>query len=219
VVDLVQSLETTVVETGETVKETNLMLLAIDATIGDKLFPLLEKASDTIEMVIDSVVAVNEALEAVNAIPFVTVPTLTADLEAAESGIIEVQKEIEETRNTIQTAKEEAVESVVEPISIRLIEMDHSLQDVLGVSTAFESQVVTSRDAIAEVIEKLPGWIDLASVIMTLVMAWLIFTQGSLLLLSYAYIRTGEFKITLGDGKAEDDTEEDLQGEDEAGDA
>ncbi|MFA9406422.1 MAG: hypothetical protein ACERKX_11475 [Anaerolineales bacterium] len=54
-VDLVQSVEETIAETGETVKETNLMLLAIDATIGDKLFPLLEKASATIEMVVDSV--------------------------------------------------------------------------------------------------------------------------------------------------------------------
>ena len=53
----------------------------------------------------------------------------------------------------------------------------------------------------------------------TLVMAWLIFAQGSLLLLSYAYIRTGEFKITLGDEKADGDIEENLQGEEETSDA
>ena len=219
VVDLVQSLETTVVETGETVKETNLMLLAIDATIGDKLFPLLEKASDTIEMVIDSVIAVNEALEAVNAIPFVTVSTLTADLEAAETGIIEIQNDVEETQKTIQTTKEEAVDTVVTPISTRLSEMDRALQDVSNISTESESQVTASREGIADVIQKLPGWINLASVTMTLLMAWLIFAQGSLLLLSYVYIRTGEFKITLGDGKADDEIEEDFKGEDEVSDA
>ena len=219
VVDLVQSLETTVVETGETVKETNLMLLAIDATIGDKLFPLLEKASDTIEMVIDSVIAVNEALEAVNAIPFVTVSTLTADLEAAETGIIEIQNDFEEAQKTIQTTKEEAVDTVVTPISTRLSEMDRALQDVSEISTESESQVTASREGIADVIQKLPGWINLASVTMTLLMAWLIFAQGSLLLLSYVYIRTGEFKITLGDGKADDEIEEDFKGEDEVSDA
>lgn len=219
VVDLVQSLETTVVETGETVKETNLMLLAIDATIGDKLFPLLEKASDTIEMVIDSVVAVNEALKAVNAIPFVTVSTLTADLEAAETGIIEIQNDFEETQKTIQTTKEDAVDTVVTPISTRLSEMDRALQDVSNISTESESQVTASREGIADVIQKLPGWINLASVTMTLLMAWLIFAQGSLLLLSYVYIRTGEFKITLGDGKADDEIEEDFKGEDEVSDA
>ena len=197
-VDLVQSVEETIVETGETIKETNMMLLAIDASIGDKLFPLLEKASATIEMVVDSVLAVIEALEAVNAIPFVTVPTLTADLEAAESGIIEVQKEIEETQNTIQTAKEEAVESMVKPISNRLMEMDDNLQGVLGVSTDYESQVVASRDAIAEVIQKLPGWIDLAPVLLTLIFVWLVLAQGSLLLLAYAYIQTGELGVRLG---------------------
>jgi hypothetical protein len=54
---------------------------------------------------------------------------------------------------------------------------------------------------------------------MTLTFSWLIFTQGSLLLLSYAYIRTGEFKITLGEGKADEDIEEDPNGEIESNDA
>ena len=35
-IDLVQSVEKTIVETGETVKETNLSLVLIDATIGDE---------------------------------------------------------------------------------------------------------------------------------------------------------------------------------------
>ena len=79
--------------------------------------------------------------------------------------------------------------------------------------------MTASREGIADVIQKLPGWIDLASVIMTLTFSWLIFAQGSLLLLSYAYIRTGEFKITVGEGKADEDIEEDPNGEIESNDA
>lgn len=52
--------------------------------------------------------------------------------------------------------------------------MDYDLQAVLGVSTEFEHQVVASRDAIAEVIQKLPGWIDLASALLTLIFVWLV---------------------------------------------
>ena len=200
-VDLAQTIETTVVEAGVTVKETNLMLLVIDATIGDKLVPLLEKASATIEIVVDSVIAVNDALEAVNAVPFISVPTLTADLEAAESGLLEIQKDIEETHITIQTAKEETVESVVSPISNTLLEVDDNLRGVLSVSTEFESQVVASREAIAVLVRKLPGWIDLGSFLLTLIFAWLIIAQGSLLLRGYAYVRTGELKVSLGGSK------------------
>ncbi len=215
-IDLVQSVEKTIVETGETVKETNLMLALITATIGDELYPILEKTSDTISTVVDSVVAVNDALEAINSIPLMSVPTLTADLEAAEARLLEVEQEIEETQQVIQTAKEETVDSVISPISTRISEADTNLQGVLGLSTNFQNQVTASRESIAELISKLPGWIDLASVIMTLTFSWLIFAQGSLLLLAYAYIRTGEFKITLGERKADDDIEEDLQGEDES---
>ena len=219
IIDLVQSTETTIVETGNTVKETSLLLVLIDATIGDELIPLLEKASDTLNSVVESVVAVNDALEAFNSVPFISIPTLTADLEAAEVRIVEIQNDIDETQQEVQAAKEEAVESIVSPVSTRLKQVDADLQFVGEKSTQFESQVTASREGIAEVIEKLPGWIDLASVTTTLVMAWLIFAQGSLLLLSYAYIRTGEFKITLGDGKADGDIEENLQGEEETSDA
>ncbi len=218
-IDLVQSVEKTIVETGETVRETNLSLVVIDATIGDELFPLLDSAYATLDTVVGSVLAVNDTLEAINSIPFISIPTLTADLEAAEVRIVEVQNDIEESKRTIQTAKEEAVDTVVSPISTRLSEVEGGLQDVLDISKESEIQVTASREGIADVIQKLPGWIDLASVIMTLTFSWLIFAQGSLLLLSYAYIRTGEFKITVGEGKADEDIEEDLQGEDEASDA
>ena len=219
IVDLVQSTETTIVETGTTVKETNLLLVLIDATIGDELIPLLEKASATLNSVVESVVAVNDALEAFNSVPFISVPTLTADLEAAEPRIVEIQNDVEETQQEIQAAKEEAVDSIVSPVSARLKQVDSDLQFVGEKSTQFESQVTASREGIAEVIEKLPGWIDLASVMMTLIFLWLIITQGSLLLLAYAYIRTGEFKIAVGDGKADDDIEESPQGVDESNDA
>ena len=218
-IDLVQSVENTIVDTGETVKETGLLLVLIDATIGDELIPLLEKASVTLNSVVESVVAVNDTLEAINSVPFISIPTLTADLEAAEVQIVEIQNDVDETQQEVQAAKEEAVDSVVSPVSTRLKQVDSDLQFVDEQSTQFESQVTASREGIADVIEKLPGWVDLASVTMTLIMAWLIFAQGSLLLLSYAYIRTGEFKIALGDGEADDDIEEDLQSEDEAGDA
>ena len=218
-IDLVQSVEKTIVETGETVRETNLSLVVIDATLGDELFPLLDSAYATLDTVVGSVLVVNDTLEAINAIPFISIPTLTADLEAAEVRIVEVQNDIEESKRTIQTAKEEAVDTVVSPISTRLLEVEGGLQDVSDISKESESQVTASREGIADVIQKLPGWIDLASVIMTLTFSWLIFAQGSLLLLSYAYIRTGEFKITLGEGKANEDIEEDPNGEIESNDA
>jgi hypothetical protein len=140
-IDLVQSVEKTIVETGETVRETNLSLVVIDATIGDEVFPLLDSAYATLDTVVGSVLAVNDTLEAINSIPFISIRTLTADLEAAEVRIVEVQNDIEETQRTIQTAKEEAVDTVVSPISTRLSEVEGGLQDVLDISKESESQV------------------------------------------------------------------------------
>ena len=218
IVDLVQSTETTIVEAGTTVKETSLLLVLIDATISEKLYPLLEKTSATLNSMVESVVAVNDALEAFNSVPFISVPTLTADLEAAEGRLAEIQNDVEETIQEVQAAKEETVDSIVSPVSARLKQVDSDLQFVGEKSTQFESQVTASREGIADVIQKLPGWINLSSIIMTLTFSWLIFSQGSMLLLSYAYIRSGEFKITLGDGKADEDIEDDPQGEDESND-
>ena len=218
IVDLVQSTETTIVEAGTTVKETSLLLVLIDATISEKLYPLLEKTSATLNSMVESVVAVNDALEAFNSVPFISVPTLTADLEAAEGRLAEIQNDVEETIQEVQAAKEETVDSIVSPVSARLNKVDSDLQFVGEKSTQFESQVTASREGIADVIQKLPGWINLSSIIMTLTFSWHIFSQGSMLLLSYAYIRSGEFKITLGDGKADEDIEDDPQGEDESND-
>ena len=68
-------------------KNTNLILVAIEQALSDREFPKLQRAQTTVQGLVESIVAFNKTLEAINGLPGVEVPTLTKSLSATQDKV------------------------------------------------------------------------------------------------------------------------------------
>lgn len=179
----VTTVEDAVVQAGETINQTNIVFEIVDRTVGDTLFPKIERVAGTTAAITDSVVAFNETLEAVNQIPFVEVPTLTTQLQGIGTEIEQVRTDVQATRDELQAIKEEKVARPVNAITERTSRMTGGLARVqTGVAEAQE-RVDNSLQQVGATKAKVARTIDLISLAATIVLLWLILAQASLILL------------------------------------
>lgn len=109
-----------VVELGEELKETDVLGSIINELIGDDLAPIIEAVGDTAEFIRDNAAAVDRAIQAVNAIPFLNIdnanpePTVFANVA---NGITELEKSIEEMREEIRQERAENTDELVTTVT------------------------------------------------------------------------------------------------------
>ena len=109
------TLEINVAEAGEGLKETSVVMAVISNTIGTELAPALSQAEETAVTVRDTTLALDEAITAVNELPFINldgfVPTLIGDVA---DGIIALEERVEELRQEVQDRRENRVNEGVD---------------------------------------------------------------------------------------------------------
>ena len=81
---------------GERIVETNLAFWLLERTVGETLFPRVLAAQETVTAVADTVIGINDALEAANRLPFVEVPTLSNELGIVGGRLAAVRTRVDE---------------------------------------------------------------------------------------------------------------------------
>lgn len=173
---------------GETIVETDIAFEILDRTVGDTLFPKIVSAYETTRALAGTVLAINSTLEAANEIPFIEVPTLTGEIEAAEATLAEAQGQVNEIRTEIKEIKASAVGRPVEFVTTRTGALITGMDQASGSINTAQTQVNRSLALATQTRLNLPGVIDLVSIVVTLVLAWLIVTQLCVLIRSWRYL-------------------------------
>jgi chromosome segregation ATPase len=186
----VDTIEGKVQEAGDTLSENSLVYEVLDRTVGDELFPKINGVRETVTSVGASVVAFNETLEAINEIPLVEVPTLTAGLEDASDRIGSIQSDVEETRAELRSIREEAISKPVTAITERTGRISTGLENVQTITSNTQANIDENLDSVAEIKDSVPGFFDLISVILTFIFLWLAFGQAGLIVLAWGYVRS-----------------------------
>lgn len=183
------TIEGAVMAAGETIVATDLAFTVLERTVGDTLFPVLVRANETATAIIGTVVSANDALEAANRLPFVQVPTITAELQAASDEVAAAREQMEALRDDIATMKAEAVARPVAAVTDRT-------QPLLGHLDAARTHTAAAQTAVTRGLEQmettratLPGRLDRLSLILTLVLLWTIAGQIALIVLAVAHLR------------------------------
>ena len=96
------TIEGAVMAAGDTILQSDIAFTVLERTVGDTLFPALVEASETATAVASTVVATNRALETANQLPFVEVPTFTAELERVAEEVTAARQRVEEIRGEVQ---------------------------------------------------------------------------------------------------------------------
>ena len=178
----VVTVEDAFVEAGETINETNIAYELLDRTVGDTLFPKIEKMSGTIGAITESVVAFNDTLEAANEIPFVEVPTMTTKLEEIGTQVEQIRTDVQTTRDELIAIKEDSVAKPVNAITERTMRISNGLGELQTAVNVAQSDVQQSLANVGKTKAKVAGTIDLVSIALTIVLLWLILAQISLIL-------------------------------------
>ncbi len=196
------TVEETAVSVGDTIVETDLAFAVLEATVGDTLFPRVASAREIAVALADTLVAVNETLEAANRLPFVDVPTLSTELAAAADQLAAAQQSIEETRAELRAIKEEKVARPVTFITDRTGPIIEKIDAAVASVQSAQARIAENLSRMATLQERLPRWIDLISLAATLVLLWLAAAQGYVLIRAIEYVRGRRFNWGQASDKA-----------------
>ena len=116
----INKIDEVVITAGEELKETSLIGALIAETIGDELFPIIEALVDTAVFIRDTATAIDNALQALDAIPFINFKSITPGANIfteIAAAITDLETGIEETLNETQQSRVESIDTIVESIT------------------------------------------------------------------------------------------------------
>jgi len=182
-------IEDTVTVAGDTLAQSTPVLELLSRIFGDQLLPTVSSGLETASSLGESALAVNSALETINLLPTVSVPTLPPELTSLAQDLIDLETQVQEGAQQVQDMKVAAVESVVTPVTEGTARMQSTLDGVSTKTSTASEKLSETGAGLAELRSQLPLYIDLASLATTLILAWLILAQVSLLVHALDYVR------------------------------
>lgn len=201
----VDTVEANVEAAGETLSETSIVYQVLDRTVGDELFPKVEAAGDTIVAIRNSVVAFNEMLESINDVPFVEVPTLTENLETAAQRMETVQSDVEETRTELRAIREQAISKPVTAITDRTTRISDGLEATQTALSGTQVNIDDNLESIGNIKTRVPGLIDLVSLLFSFIFLWVALGQAGLIMLAWGAVKSPDKSEAAKDAITEEE--------------
>ena len=179
---IIESAEHALASLTEQSSDAKSLLEDVNSTLDDKLIPGLKTTRENISQVRGTLEDLRAALEQLNELPFVDLNIPGDELLASIlSGMDSLDSEIANVQDLAQRAS-----TFVSDTSYLLggdfNETKQNLENLLLVLTDYDSQIADWRIQVGTLIEALPGWIDRASVILTVFLLWFGFSQFGLIL-------------------------------------
>jgi hypothetical protein len=176
---------------GDKIESSSPVANLISNTIGDELFPAIIGIRDTISGVRSTIIAVNASIEAANAIPLVSIPTLPMEkLQAVDERASNAVDRVQELRADVAALKSGAADALVSNVTTRTGAIDDDLAAIETFAGAYRDDVGRVSAGLAAVRAKLPGMLDLASVLLTVVLLWFSVGQVSLVVSGWRFLKS-----------------------------
>lgn len=169
-------------ELGAGLAETNLVAEALarilDVDVGQKV----GTARENIRSIYNTVVAVEEAVNAINAMPFVRVEVPgSTEMASIRTGMEEMATSAAELRQETQQRREERAENLVNAIATPLNRLSDRVEEMRSRIANTEERLGLTIERFDDIQSKVPLWIDIVSIVNTLLFAWLMFSQWTVI--------------------------------------
>lgn len=175
---------------GDNVAENTIILNAIEARWGTDLAPKVDGLRETAQTVRDTVTGIQATIEAVNAIPFVTVPMPDLDgLQRVSNSATELRENVQTFRTEMADKKAGAADQLVTRLTAAIARVSDGLRRLQTALTTLDERLAQTLTQIRQLQERVPVWIDWFSIISTVVLLWLILSQVSLFMHAYRVLR------------------------------
>jgi hypothetical protein len=190
--DEVTSFEEAVVGAAEDFVEKPVVLTALSERLDLGIGPAVSNLRDTVQEVRETLIGIQNAIEAVNALPFVS---LGEDLPGAErlaklsEGATALSEGLQAMRDGVREAKAEAAAEVVLRVGKATARVDVGLEAIETATTGMAGQVSETRSEIAAFQARATLWLDLGAVALTVLFLWLLFAHVVTFLVGLSLLR------------------------------
>lgn len=178
----VQNASETVTAVGQNLQENSPVLTALNDRLETRLGPTVELISTTLQPVVNALNTVDQVLGVLNAIPFIQedAPKL-AKLTAAVDGLTQLSADVQQFRTTLrETVVNEKNELTGEAVTVLTDTATRIDNRLAGLETAIQ-ELQTEIDALqvrsAALNSRLLLIFDLAALLMTLLLIWIMYSQ------------------------------------------
>lgn len=176
----IDAFEESVATAGQNLAENPVILTTLSERLDVQLEPAITRVRETVQSLRETVVSIQNAIDALNAIPFVSIDeklTVRSRLQSLTDGLDELNAGVAALRETFRQAREEAASQLVAVVDQVTGQLDGGLATINGTVAEYRSQVNTLRTEAATLRTNLIRWLDVISVVLTIVLLWMFFSQ------------------------------------------
>jgi hypothetical protein len=143
-----------------------------------KLETRLETATETIDLILEVVASVNHVVEKANESPFLSIPMLPKDkLMTIDKRLSEALTAVQDIELIEADMKSGITKKTIPSLATQTIKIDRIAEDIRISVAEFKASVDAAKKTTANFKANLSIWIDLASLIISLIFVWLILAQ------------------------------------------
>jgi hypothetical protein len=202
---IVESAEKTLAELKDELAQAKSLFGEVNGTLDEQLIPALKASRVKVEQVKSALMDLRASLEKINSIPFIEFNLPGDEMLANLIGIANsTDAEIARVEDLVQKAST-FVDDASYLMGGDFTETKQSLQNFLIVVKEYDQKITGWRAQVAALLGSLPGWIDSASVILTVFLLWFGFSQVGLFLHGLTAWRGGDPLAALKNICAKDD--------------
>jgi chromosome segregation ATPase len=180
--DQVTAIERQVQSLGADAEENRPLVTAISDALGLDLAPLVERARDLVTTMRETTAALNGTIEAINAIPFVSVPVPEMErLNKLSQDVEDFTTAVQEVRTAVDERRSEVIEGTVALITGPITRIGGSLDDAQAVVSGYRQRLGAIQDGLVALKRAIRRALTASAVGVTLVMLWIALSQAGLM--------------------------------------
>ena len=185
-------------ELGDRFEKNSPILDRVERALQDSLIPAVGRIRAAFLQVQERILVINNTIEALNALPGIQLPTLILQLQALNEQVELISSTAQQVQQNISDFKAGVVDRL-EPFREKTDSIAVFLKGLEQDVNTYLQQVHTLQSNLEDLQKSIPTTIDTISILVTLLFAWLILAQVSLLVVARVYLKTGRLLWQLPD--------------------
>lgn len=184
--DQVTAVEHDVQAFGTNLEANKPLLTAISNAIGIELSPMADSAREIMTTIREAIAAVTSAIEAINAIPLVSLPAPELNtLKKLSQDVETFRADVQDLRTALDQRRNEIIQGTVSIITTPTSQIGSTLGEMQATVSGYSQQLGAVQEKLSAFKSAIGKGLTWLAVILTVILLWLAFSQLGLLVLGW----------------------------------